>query len=137
MTAELIGISLSSCIASILEDDDIPPERVRCILGRTICSIPEDWEAVLGYCKQQAWRADPDRGERICRDLLSRGQILQPRLTHGVRPISLGDYKAHADALSLAHPSRYWWTTIPRRIKWVDDRLQRMTDFDPSDLLPS
>ena len=76
----LIGLSLSRCIRDVILNK-ISVEQIKRIIARTRCESPKDWDEVIEVYKDAYWEYDPERAERITRNLLALNKIQQPRLT--------------------------------------------------------
>jgi hypothetical protein len=75
----LIGHSLSFCIRDVIEGR-VSVEQIDRIVASTLCENDAHWDEVIEHYREIYWQADPDRAERITRQLRALGLIDQPRV---------------------------------------------------------
>lgn len=75
----LIGYSLSACIRDVVEGR-VSVEQIDRIEAGTLCETPQHWDEVIALYRETWWQADPDRAERITRQLIALNLIDQPRV---------------------------------------------------------
>lgn len=80
----MIGLSLSFCVQSCLEGKANPASVTKVYTSTR--ARHGDWSEVLRSYRENYWRKDPDRGEAIFKDWLSRGLIVQPLLENRPAP---------------------------------------------------
>lgn len=78
-TPHLIGLSLSLCIKDVIEGR-VSVEQIDSIIANTRIEGPEDLDDVIEVYRHSYWYADPDRAERLTRNLFRLGVISQPRI---------------------------------------------------------
>lgn len=80
MDENIIGLSLSQCVADMIEGH-VDPNSVLFIYATDgIWNFPMDLEdAALCYGKKE-WAQDPDLGRSLLFDLWEEGRIIQPRI---------------------------------------------------------
>jgi hypothetical protein len=76
---EMIGLSLSLCVAEILEGK-VKLEDVSALRTNTRAASEMDWAYLTSHYCLAYWRRDPERALRIVRMLREAGRIQQPRL---------------------------------------------------------
>lgn len=76
----MIGLSLSLCVAEIL-NDRVRLEDVQLIRTNTLARDEAEWDYVIGSYCHSYWRRDPARAREIVRILRETNRIEQPRLT--------------------------------------------------------
>jgi hypothetical protein len=76
---KVIGLSMSFCVRDIIKGK-VKIENVVFISAATKARTEADWESVFAAYKQWYWKENPEEGERIARQLISDGLIIQPRL---------------------------------------------------------
>lgn len=86
MNNKLVGLSLSKCVADIIEDK-VDVNDVVFIIARTAIKTPEDMDYVMHRYRKSYWEKNPDLGEKIARLLFEDNKVTQPRL-RGDEPIT-------------------------------------------------
>jgi len=76
----LVGSSLSLCVADIA-DGLVPIEKVDRIIAGTTATSPEKWAKVFAEYRKGPWVSNPDKAERIARELINNEKVFQPRLS--------------------------------------------------------
>lgn len=79
MSRSMLGLSLSFCIADIL-NGRIQEEEVICIIAGTRAQTEAEWDRLIGNYEEFYWRKDPLKAEAIVRRLRKQGRIHQPRI---------------------------------------------------------
>lgn len=76
----MIGLSLSLCVAEML-NDRVRLEEVTLIRANTLARDEHEWAYVIDQYCSSYWRRDPARAREIVRVLRETNRIEQPRLT--------------------------------------------------------
>ena len=74
-----IGLSISFCIADIIDDIVLESEVERIITG-TECKSEEDWKRVEENYSYVYWKKNPQRGIALMYKFLALGKVDQPRV---------------------------------------------------------
>jgi hypothetical protein len=82
----MIGLSVSYCIRDIVEGK-VKLEEVEKIVAGTCAITKEQVENVVKTYRLRHWHKNPDEGEKIYRQLLAEGKIIQPRASSGPAPV--------------------------------------------------
>ena len=79
MNNKLVGLSLSQCVADII-NGSVNYDDVERISSRTRIENEYDLNHVIQKYRECFWSANPDRGEEITRQLVAENKLDQPRL---------------------------------------------------------
>jgi len=82
---QLIGLSLSLCIAQII-DGKVRENDVEKIIANTKADSPEKIDELIQGYRNSYWSTNPDLGEEIARKFFEKGKIEQPRVTGEQHP---------------------------------------------------
>jgi hypothetical protein len=85
----MIGLSLSFCVADIIEGK-VDIDDVDLILTGTKALGIQDWAVLLTSYMDSYWRKDPNRGVAVANLLMARGRIWQNRVHGWDAPSNLG-----------------------------------------------
>lgn len=78
---QLIGYSLSNCVAQIARNN-IFLDRIVKIIAGTAAKDEAGWDRLIQAYTTNYWYPYGDKGEKITRQLLKDGKIFQPRIGH-------------------------------------------------------
>lgn len=79
-STEVVGLSLSLCVSSLLRSPLPTINDVRFIYSSTKAQNSDDWNAVISHYREAYWYCAPDLGEEIARLFIDSNRVIQPRL---------------------------------------------------------
>ena len=81
----MIGLSLSLCVAHMARGH-VDPEKVEKIIAGTKLETLEQWDNAIQRYRETYWHENPDLAEKLVREFLASGKILQPRISENRAP---------------------------------------------------
>jgi hypothetical protein len=79
-SADLIGLSLSACVKSIVDNSELSIDDVRYIITGTKAQTESDWEEIFNRYIESCWnKYEPSIYKSIFDQLRNKHMIIQPR----------------------------------------------------------
>lgn len=81
----MIGTSVSLCFREMARGI-VNPHDVEKIISGTKAKTPEQWEHVIQSYRREYWQGVEDVAEKLLRQFIQEGKIIQPRLSSYTYP---------------------------------------------------